>query len=378
MVAFASAVAAVRCAVEHAARDHGAADGARVRIGLAAGEPLPDGDDLYGTPVIVASRLCEAAGAGRDRRLGRRAPDRRPARRASCSIRRGAAAAGHPRAGGGARRCAGARTTTARPRRPRARRPGEITVVIADDQRLLRTGFRVILDGEPDMRVVGEAPDGARRGRRRAAAAPRRGAHGHPHARARRPRGAAERILADPDVATAVVMLTTFDRDEYVYEALRIGASGFLLKDTPADRLLDAIRVAAPATRFLAPSITRRLIERSPSRAPGARRRPPGARPAHGPRARRAAPGRARPLERRDRRRAGARARTPSRRTSPGVLRKLGLRDRVQAVVLAYETGLVAPESRSERSAQLADQVRDRVDDRATGGRGSARPPRRS
>src|SRR4029079_3356106 len=72
---------------------------------------------------------------------------------------------------------------------------------------------------------------------------------------------AAERILSDPELQTAVLMLTTCDRDEYVYRALRIGASGFLLKDAPADRLLDAVRVAAAGEALLAPSVTRRLIE---------------------------------------------------------------------------------------------------------------------
>ncbi len=73
---------------------------------------------------------------------------------------------------------------------------------------------------------------------------------------------AAERILSDDELETAVLMLTTFDLDEYIYEALRIGASGFLLKDTPADRLLEAVRVAAAGDALLAPQITRRLIER--------------------------------------------------------------------------------------------------------------------
>ena len=126
----------------------------------------------------------------------------------------------------------------AAPRRP-------ITVVIADDQRLLRTGFRVILDAEPDITVVGEAADGYARGRRRRAA-------GAPtwcswtsacpsSTGSRRPSGSSP----TPTNTTAVVMLTTFDASEYVFEALRIGATGFLLKDTPADRLLDAVRVAA-------------------------------------------------------------------------------------------------------------------------------------
>ncbi len=157
---------------------------------------------------------------------------------------------------------------------------------------------------------------------------------------------AAERILADPELDTAVLMLTTFDLDEYVYEALRIGASGFLLKDTPADRLLDAVRVAAAGDALLAPSITRRLIERFARAArPAAGRRPGGARRPHLARARGAEADGARAVQRRDRRPSSCSARTPSRPTSPSVLRKLGLRDRVQAVVLAYETGLVTPES---------------------------------
>ena len=139
-------------------------------------------------------------------------------------------------------------------------------------------------------------------------------------------------------------MLTTFDRDEYVYEALRIGASGFLLKDTPADRLLDAIRVAASGDALLAPSITRRLIERF---AHAARPAPDGV------------PAALAPLTARELDVLRLVARGLSNAEIAGelvlgentvkthvarVLGKLGLRDRVQAVVLAYETGLVAPE----------------------------------
>ena len=131
-------------------------------------------------------------------------------------------------------RAAGARGGPLRP----------ITVVIADDQRLLRTGFRVILDAEPDITVVGEAGDGY--------AAVDVVARRRPDVvlmDIRMPEldglAAAERILADPENTTAVVMLTTFDASEYVFKALRIGATGFLLKDTPSDRLLDAVRVAA-------------------------------------------------------------------------------------------------------------------------------------
>ena len=140
-------------------------------------------------------------------------------------------------------------------------------------------------------------------------------------------------------------MLTTFDPDEYVYEALRIGATGFLLKDTPADRLLDAVRVAAAGEALLAPSITRRLIARL--RARGAAREP-GAVPAA------LAELTAREL---DVLRLVARGLSNAEIAAElvlgentikthvaRVLGKLGLRDRVQAVVLAYETGLVTPD----------------------------------
>ena len=139
-------------------------------------------------------------------------------------------------------------------------------------------------------------------------------------------------------------MLTTFDRSEYVYEALRIGASGFLLKDAPADRLLEAIRVAAAGDALLAPSITRRLISQF-ARAPHVE---PGTVPA------RLGELTARELEVLQLVARGlsnaeiAIALTLGENTIKThvarVLRKLGLRDRVQAVVLAYETGLVMPE----------------------------------
>jgi DNA-binding NarL/FixJ family response regulator/class 3 adenylate cyclase len=341
-VAFAGAAAAVRCAVDMQRATTGAAPDAPVRIGLSAGEPAADGDELSGAPVEVARRLCETAAPG-----GIVATD--VVRQIAGPHVEGLI---HP---AGALRLPGVpeRVAVAEVRwRPDDEGPApapepaaahEITVVIADDQRLLRTGFRVIVDSEPDMRVVGEAPDGEA-----AVDIVRRRRPDVVLMDIRMPEldglQAARRILDDPGLATAVVMLTTFDRDEYVYEALRIGASGFLLKDTPADRLLDAIRVAASGDALLAPSITRRLIERF---AHAARPAPDGV------------PAALSPLTARELDVLRLVARGLSNAEIAGelvlgentvkthvarVLGKLGLRDRVQAVVLAYETGLVAPE----------------------------------
>jgi DNA-binding NarL/FixJ family response regulator/class 3 adenylate cyclase len=341
MVAFQSAVAAVRCAVAMQRATTGG-NGLTIRVGLDAGEPLPDGEDLYGKPVIVASRLCETASAGEIL--------------ASEVVRQVAG----PRVAelmqpAGALRLPGMseRVVTAQvrwrteeddePQEPTPAVAREITIVIADDQQLVRTGLRVILDAEPDMRVVGEAPDG-----RAALDVVRRRKPDLVLMDIRMPEldglRAAKEILSDGDLDSAVLMLTTFDLDEYVYEALRIGASGFLLKDAPSDRLLDAVRVAAAGDALLAPSITRRLIERFARAARPESEGVPAA----------LAELTSREVEV---------LRLIARGLSNGeiaaelvltdntvkthvahVLSKLGLRDRVQAVVLAYETGLAAPE----------------------------------
>jgi DNA-binding NarL/FixJ family response regulator len=342
MVAFPSAVAAVRCAVDMQ-RATAATGELELSVGLDAGEPLPEGDDLYGTSVIVASRLCDAAASGEI--LASEIVSRVAGSRVAELLE----PAGAMRLRGVSERVAASRVRWREdeqpPRTATAPAPAKkIKVVVADDQQLLRSGFRVILVNEPDITVVGEAADG-----RRAVDIVTRTRPDVVLMDIRMPEldglKAAERILADPELDTAVLMLTTFDRDEYIYEALRIGASGFLLKDAPADRLLDAVRVAAVGDALLAPSVTRRLIEQFAH----------AVRPAPGDVPEALAQLTAREL---DVLRLVARGLSNSEIAAElvlgentikthvaHVLGKLGLRDRVQAVVLAYETGLVARES---------------------------------
>ena len=135
-----------------------------------------------------------------------------------------------------------------------------IRVLVADDQALVRGGFRMLVDSAADLEAVGEASNGAE-----AVALARETAPDVVLMDIRMPLmdgiEATRAIVADPRTANArIIILTTFDLDEYVYEALRAGASGFLLKDTDPDALLDAIRVVAAGEALLAPSVTRRLI----------------------------------------------------------------------------------------------------------------------
>jgi DNA-binding NarL/FixJ family response regulator/class 3 adenylate cyclase len=343
MVTFASAVAAVRCAVEMQRATTGADDSLEVRIGIDAGEPLSEGGDLYGTPVIVASRLCDAAGPGEV--LATQVVSQIAGPRVAEMMR----PAGSFRVKGISESVATALVRwreddgeDAPPGREDAPlRP--ITVVIADDQRLLRTGFRVILDAEPDVTVVGEAADGY--------AAVDVVARRRPDVvlmDIRMPEldglAAAERILADPENTTAVVMLTTFDASEYVFKALRVGATGFLLKDTPSDRLLDAVRVAAAGEALIAPRITRRLIADFARASRPAGDGVPPALAELTPREIEVLRLVAQGLSNAEIAAELVLGENTIKTHVGRLLAKLGLRDRVQAVVLAYETGLVTPD----------------------------------
>ncbi len=212
-----------------------------------------------------------------------------------------------------------------------------IRVLVADDQELVRTGFRVILEADGDIEVVAEADTGTEAIRQAALVVPRvvlmdirmPGLDGL---------AATEVILRQPDPPT-IVVLTTFDQNEYVYRALRAGAAGFLLKDAPASRLLAAVRAAATGDSLIEPSITRRLVERfaQPVEIVGI-------------------PTRLAQLTEREievlrllaRGLSNAEiatemvvAETTVKTHVARILAKIGVRDRVQAVVVAYDTGFI-------------------------------------
>ena len=214
-----------------------------------------------------------------------------------------------------------------------------IRVLIADDQALMRGGFRMILDAEPDLEVIGEAIDGAD--------AVRGFERWQPDVvvmDVRMPTMdgiAATRHITAIDPSAKVLILTTFDLDEYVYDALRAGASGFLLKDRPPEELVHAVRVVAGGDALLAPAVTRRLIEEFAHR-PDAPVAPAGLEELTD-REREVLVLMARGLSNAEIASSLFVAETTVKTHVGRVLHKLGLRDRAQAVVLAYESGLVQP-----------------------------------
>ncbi len=217
-----------------------------------------------------------------------------------------------------------------------------IRVLLVDDQALIRAGFRMILDAEEDIEVVGECADGTQ-----AVDSVRRLKPDVVLMDIRMPEMdgiEATRVIADGDGdgSPRVLMLTTFDLDEYVYDALRAGASGFLLKDVPAEQLVDGIRVIAQGDALLAPSVTKRLIHEF-SRSGAAQRSAPASLEDLTPRELEVFKLIARGMSNAEIAAELVVSETTVKTHVARVLMKLGVRDRVQAVVLAYEAGVVSP-----------------------------------
>jgi DNA-binding NarL/FixJ family response regulator len=227
-----------------------------------------------------------------------------------------------------------------------------VRVLVADDQSMVRAGFRMLLAGEPDIEVVAEASDGLE--------AVEKAARFRPTVvlmDIRMPEldglQATRRILA-ADGAARILILTTFDLDEYVYEALRAGASGFVLKDDPPEQLLAAIRIVAGGDALLSPAITRRVIKQF-TRIP--RPAPPKELDDLSEREREVFRLIARGLSNAEIGQELYISDTTVKTHITHILQKLNLRDRVQAVVLAYQTGLfeadaTRPSSRDESAAR--------------------------
>ncbi|GAA2464836.1 response regulator [Agromyces soli] len=245
-----------------------------------------------------------------------------------------------------------------------------IRVLVVDDQSLVRAGFRTILDSEPGIEVVGEAEDGELAVARTLELAPDVVCMDvqMPNVDGLE---ATRRLTADPRVEAAVLVLTTFDREDYLFAALEAGASGFLLKNSSPERLIDAVQVLAGGEALLAPDVTRRVIEAARRHgvltsggggADASGESVPGASDAgdeaSAPPARPSAPPELDTLTDREREVLVLLAEGLSNAEIAGrmwvgeatvkshvskVLMKLGLRDRVHAVVYAYEHGVVSP-----------------------------------
>jgi DNA-binding NarL/FixJ family response regulator len=223
--------------------------------------------------------------------------------------------------------------------------PAVVRVIVADDHQVVRTGFAALLDTQPDFTVIGTACDGAEAVRISRELSPdvvlmdvrMPGMDGIE---------ATRQLAGSAAGGPRILILTTFDLDEYVYDALRAGAGGFLLKDVTAERLFDAVRIVAAGEALLAPTVTRRLISEFARLRPQPDTPPTAALAALTPREtqvlRLVAEGLSNPE-------IAARLVVTEETVKTHVSRvlsKLGLRDRTQAVVTAYESGLVVPRSR--------------------------------
>jgi len=219
------------------------------------------------------------------------------------------------------------------------------TVLIADDQALVRVGLRKILESEPEMRVVGEAADGE---------------DAVVCARGLRPDVVlmdirmpvldgieATRRIVRAQPATRVLMLTTFGLDSYVYDALRAGASGFMLKDAPPEEIAAAVRIVASGEALLAPAITRAVIAEFARQRPASAPTPPPAVADLTPREQEVLDLLVRGLSNPEICERLVISEATAKTHVAHILQKLDLRDRVQAVIYAFETGLVAPGSSS-------------------------------
>jgi DNA-binding NarL/FixJ family response regulator/class 3 adenylate cyclase len=366
-VAFRRPRQAVEAAVaaQRALAAHPWPDGAqvRVRIGVHTGEATPMGDQYVGLAVHRAARICDAGHGGQVlisettrslldddeadldvQDLGQHVLKDfdRPVRIYQLAIE-GLKADFPPlrtQTGAGAAQLADRQEDIAMVATPAP--SAGVRVLIVDDQALVRTGFRMILEAEADLEVVGEASDGL---------------EAIAQARSLRPDvvlmdvrmpevdgiEATRQLLGGGETTTKVVMLTTFDMDEYVYEALRAGASGFLLKDVPPEQLVAGIRAVASGDALLAPSVTRRVIEEFVRRPPDSVRTPPERLSELTARELEVLKLIARGLSNAEIAKELFVSETTVKTHVAHVLMKLNLRDRVQAVVLAYESGLVQP-----------------------------------
>ena len=220
------------------------------------------------------------------------------------------------------------------------------TLLIADDQALVRVGLRKILESEPELTVVGEAADGED-----AVAAARRLRPDVVLMDIRMPVldgiEATRRIVAGRSAAR-VLILTTFGLDTYVFDALRAGASGFMLKDAPPEEIAAAVRIVASGEALLAPAVTRAVVEEFARRAPPAARTPPAAVAELTPREREVLDLLVRGLSNPEICERLVISDATAKTHVARILQKLGVRDRVHAVIYAYESGLLTPAGPSD------------------------------